>query len=226
LSEQGLAAACNTVGVGGPEMWAVVSVETSGCGFLADRRPKILFERHYFSRLTDHKFDASHPDVSQPVAGGYGASGAHQYDRLAVAIGLDRTAALESASWGLGQIMVESEDRHIAALAAFVTASGFGKALHDHDWAGFARHYNGPDYAGNNYDGLLQHFYERYSAGPPPDLRVRAVQIYLTFKGISPGRIDGVMGDATAAAIRKFQQSTGVAPTGTIDDRLMQALAA
>lgn len=29
--------------------------------------PKILFERHYFSRLTQHKYDATHPDVSWPV---------------------------------------------------------------------------------------------------------------------------------------------------------------
>jgi LysM repeat protein len=29
--------------------------------------PKILFERHYFSRLTKHKYDATHPDISWPV---------------------------------------------------------------------------------------------------------------------------------------------------------------
>jgi hypothetical protein len=37
--------------------------------------------------------------------GCYGPRGASQYDRLNRAILKDRTAALQSASWGLGQIM-------------------------------------------------------------------------------------------------------------------------
>ncbi len=46
-----------------PELWAVLSVETSGCGYLPDKRPKILFERRVFSRLTGHRFDADDPDM-------------------------------------------------------------------------------------------------------------------------------------------------------------------
>src|SRR5713101_2260435 len=108
LSQAGLSEALNILGVTPAALWSVVAVETSGCGFLPDRRPKILFERHIFSRLTGHKFDADDPDVSQPSSGGYGPGGAHQYERLAAAIQLDRTAALQSASWGLGQIMGEN----------------------------------------------------------------------------------------------------------------------
>jgi hypothetical protein len=47
--------------VGLAEIWAVFSVETSGCGFLTDRRPKILFERHIFSHLTNGRYDAQNP---------------------------------------------------------------------------------------------------------------------------------------------------------------------
>ena len=86
-------------------LWAVLAVETSGSGFLPDRRSKILFERHYFHRLTEGRFDDEYPNISAKSAGGYGAAGAHQYDRLNIALKLNEAAALQSASWGLGQIM-------------------------------------------------------------------------------------------------------------------------
>src|SRR5436305_5353027 len=105
LSQGGVNETLTSSGLGIAELWAVLSVETSGCGFLDDRRPKILFERHVFSRETNGGFDASHPDLSNPTAGGYGAGGAAQYDRLQRAIVLDREAALLSTSWGLGQVM-------------------------------------------------------------------------------------------------------------------------
>jgi hypothetical protein len=104
LHQEGLAAAAEHVGVDPAVLWSVLSVETAGCGFLADRRPTILFERHIFSNRTGRRFDAAHPGISGP-AGGYGPPGAHQYERLEGAIACDRRAALESTSWGLGQIM-------------------------------------------------------------------------------------------------------------------------
>ena len=97
-----------SVQVGLAEIWSILSVEASGCGFLTDRRPAILFERHIFSRLTNGTYDADDPDISAPTAGGYGSPGAHQFARLAAAIQLDRPAALQSASWGLGQILGEN----------------------------------------------------------------------------------------------------------------------
>src|SRR5437870_3091534 len=103
LSQAGVDTASQNTGAGVAEMWAVLAVETSGCGFLADRRPPILFERHIFHKLTNGRFDDG--DISAPTAGGYGPSGANQYDRLARAITRDRTAALQSASWGLGQVL-------------------------------------------------------------------------------------------------------------------------
>jgi hypothetical protein len=245
LTSDGIGAACDAIGIEPAAMWAIVSVETSGCGFLPDRRPKILFERHIFSRLTGGQFDADDPDVSQPSPGGYGLSGGHQYDRLAAAIMLDRASALRSASWGLGQIMgenfdaagfgdvesmvaamVAAEDNQLRAMASFIKRNGLDQPLRDRNWAAFARRYNGPNYAANNYDGLLQHFFERYASGEVPNLIVRAAQIYLTYNGFAPGGIDGVMGRATAAAITAFQAANGLAQTGTIDDRLMQQLAA
>src|SRR5438445_12178494 len=102
LSAAGLTAAAGSIGVNAPEIWAVVAVETSGCGFLADRRPRILYERHLFHALTSGKFDDG--DVSDPQPGGYEAPGAHQYDRLARAMQLARTAARMTTPSRRGQI--------------------------------------------------------------------------------------------------------------------------
>jgi hypothetical protein len=77
LHRDGLTAAAEHVGVDPRILRSVVVVETSGCGFLPDRRPSILFERHVFSSRTQGRFDAAHPGISGS-AGGYGQPGAHQ----------------------------------------------------------------------------------------------------------------------------------------------------
>jgi hypothetical protein len=245
LSREGINGIFDSSGLGPPELWSVISVETSGCGYLPDRRPKILFERHVFSRLTGHQYDADDSDVSYPTAGGYGPSGAHQYDRLNAAMQLDKVGALKSASWGLGQVMgenfdaagfthvedmvaamVASEDDQLQAMINYMKTMKLIVTLRAHDWAGFARRYNGPNYAANNYDGLLENFHERYVEGPLPDLAVRIVQIYLMYKKFRCGAVDGVLGAATRRAILDFQGSAGLPQTGGIDDRLTTALTA
>lgn len=249
LSTGGLEEASRAAGLGLAEVWAVISVETSGCGYLPDRRPKILFERHIFHHLTDGRFDNRDPDISQPTAGGYGAGGAHQYDRLAAAMRFDSIAALQSASWGMGQIMgenfkaagfeevgdmaeamVASEDDQLLAATKFMLANSMSEPLRNHDWAGFARRYNGPDYAAHDYNGRLHAAYQRYVDGGLPDLRIRAAQIYLGYRGFPKDAralaVDGVMGPSTAAALREFQQSVGAEPTGIVDDALIAQLLA
>jgi hypothetical protein len=245
LTDKGFRDILQSADLAPPEIWSVLSVETSGCGYLRDRRPKVLFERHIFSRLTEHRFDEDDPDISQRTAGGYGPAGSHQFDRLNAAIQLDRFAALKSASWGLGQIMgenfgpagftdvesmvkamVASEDNQLRAMVAFMNAQKLIGTLKSHDWPGFARRYNGPNFAANNYDGLLEHFFERYADGDNPDPTVRSAQVYLTYRGFNPGPIDGFAGDATRRAIVAFQQSIGVAQTGRIDDALLGQLSA
>jgi len=243
MTQGGIDATAQAISVGPPEVWSVIAVETSGCGYLIDRRPKILFERHIFSRLTNGRFDSDDPDVSQPSPGGYGPSGAHQYERLESAMLLDEEAALKSASWGLGQIMgenfknagfgsardlvtamIESEDKQLQAMATFITSSGMAQSLRDHNWAGFARRYNGPNFAANNYDGKLLHFFQLYSQGAMPDLQIRAAQVYLTYRGFAPGGIDGIAGPRTTGAVKAFQAGIGLPQTGAIDAALLSAL--
>jgi hypothetical protein len=241
LSADGMAAGAASIAVQPVELWTVLGVETSGWGFQADRRPKILYERHIFHRLTGGQFDDG--DISDPTPGGYGAGGAHQYDRLARAIALNRGAALQSASWGVGQIMgmnfaaagfgdveamvtamCDTEDAQLAAVAAFLKSQKLDGPLRTHDWAGFASGYNGPAYKENHYDENLQTQFEKYSAGTTPDLTVRSTQLYLTFAGLDPGKVDGVMGPKTRAAITSFQGQQGLAATGVADEALLAAL--
>jgi peptidoglycan hydrolase-like protein with peptidoglycan-binding domain len=63
-----------------------------------------------------------------------------------------------------------------------------------------------------------------YSAGPLPDLDVRAAQLYLTLKGFTPNGIDGIQGLHTAGAISNFQASVGLPQSGALDAATMTAL--
>jgi hypothetical protein len=242
LTQAGLTAAARSLSVNPEELWTVLAVETSGCGFLQDRRPQLLFERHIFHRLTGGRFDD--PDISNPVPGGYGPAGSQQYFRLARAAALDRTAAVQSASWGVGQIMgenfamagfkdagsmvaamLDSEDAQLAAVAAFIDRSNLAGPLQRHDWRAFASRYNGPSYAVNQYDVKLAAAFQKYSAAMP-DLSLRAAQLYLTFRGFNPGAIDGVAGVRTSNALLEFQRKKNVTETGILSGSLLDLLAA
>lgn len=169
-------------------VWAVCDVESAGGGFLPDKRPKLLFEAQLFSRFTQHRFDATHPDISSPTWNRalYGAPGAHQYDRLAEAIALDRPAALQSASWGMFQIVgmnfaacgfasvedyvaaaCESEAAQLNAFAAFCAHEELAQLLAARNWTQFALRYNGPGEAENDYAGKLAAAYQRRAAAAP-----------------------------------------------------------
>ena len=55
---------------------------------------------------------------------------------------------------------------------------------------------------------------------------IGAVQHMLAELGYDPGRIDGMLGDKTRQAIRKFQSDTGLPQTGLASDELMETLTA
>lgn len=224
LTRRGIDAVCQLIGVGPAEVWTVLSVETRGCGFFPSAKPSILFERHIFSSRTGGKFDATHPGISNASAGGYGLSGETQYQRLGEALVLNRVAALESASWGIGQVMgfnhaaagcssaeqlvneaMQGEDEQLMHFARFICQDpAMWAALVGHQWATFARRYNGPGYARNKYDVRLAQQFAKWSVGLLPDLSVRAAQIRLVRAGYDPGPIDGVEGDRTRAALAEY----------------------
>lgn len=185
---------------------AVAEVESRGTGFLADSRPKILFERHKFREFTKGRYNDSDPDISGPPGNYQG--GAKEYIRLEKAMALDPEAALMSTSWGKFQIMgfnhkvcgftevegfvkamVESADRHLEAFVRFVAGSRMDRYLRDRDWAGFAKRYNGPGFRKHNYHLKIAQTYARYAEKPlpaippteptpemPPDFKIESVR--------------------------------------------------
>ncbi|AKJ02642.1 Putative phage-encoded peptidoglycan binding protein [Archangium gephyra] len=242
LTAQGVQACADKLSVHPAEIWAVLQIETRGCGYFADRRPAILFERHVFSRRTQGRFDAQAPDLSNSKAGGY-ASGPAEYPRLERAMALDEQAAMESASWGLGQVMgyhaqdlgygsvqqfvsrmMASEDEQLAAMATFIQHHGLDEALRTHDWAAFARGYNGSGYAKNEYDKKLAAAFQRLSTHTLPDLSVREGQLLLTFLGFEPGTVDGAFGAHTKTALNRFQGEHHLPLTSGFDPATLEAL--
>lgn len=167
---------------------AVIDTECKGEGFQANGDPTILFERHKFYRLLIEigkseiaaKAFEERPDICNPESGGYGLISA-QHGRLQSACAYDRTTALESASWGIGQVMgfnwitlgysslqsfinamYKDEASQLDAMIRYIKVNKLDDDLNRHDWAGFAKGYNGSAYAKNKYDLKLAAAYKLY----------------------------------------------------------------
>lgn len=227
-----------------PELlWSVVVKESlGGRGFYGSKQPIILFELHKFSQHTKGKYDRSHPGVSDPDRGTYGLY-SEQFDRLEEAESLNREAAYKSVSWGLGQVMgfnyeyagydnvidmvadmERSEANQLRAMVSFIKENRLDGPLRHHQWADFARGYNGSGYKRNNYDELLAQHYRHLKDGHMPDFKVRAVQLYLQYLNFKPGAIDGDWGPNTRSQFQKFQKAIKHKVTDDIDDETYATL--
>lgn len=162
---------------------AVAEVESKGEPFLPDGRPKVLFEAHHFSRLTKHIYDITHPRISSRKWNRkLYTSPQKEHFRLESAVALDRKAALQSASWGMFQIMgfnyaaagfptvqkfvnamYGGEEKQFAAFVQFIKNNARAhRALQRKKWSQFAEAYNGSGYKLNRYDVKLEEAYKRY----------------------------------------------------------------
>lgn len=162
------------LGVSLRQLAAVAELESRGSGFDAQGRPKILFERHVFHRLTKGRFSPA--SFSDPKFGGYSES---SWEKLALACGRDPAAAFASASWGKFQVMgfhaaalgfpssfalavstTASEAAHYELICRFIEVNKLAVPMRaisadPRDCRAFARAYNGADYARNRYDDKL-----------------------------------------------------------------------
>lgn len=170
---------------------AFAEVESRGAGFLPDDHPVILFERHIFRRqllaqgvstaiVSD--LEKTRPDLCNKTPGGYGAS-SKEWARLDDAVKIHRAAALESASFGMFQIMgfnwkrcgyasvqdfvnamFKSSAAHLDSFVCFIQSdANLLKALRAQDWPMCARLYNGANFSINKYDTKLAEAFARYS---------------------------------------------------------------
>jgi hypothetical protein len=243
LNNSGLENVEAKLGVRRAAIWAVVTVETRGFGFLPDRRPQILFERHIFRRETGGFYDASHPNISNPEAGGY-IGGGNEYHRLQQAMLLNQEAALKSTSWGIAQIMgfnfglagyasvaamvqdlIQDENRQLDAMANFIKANNLARALAAPNWAEFARGYNGKNYAKNRYDTRLATAFAKAQL-VQPNLELRTAQAALLYLGFNPGTVDGLAGRRTRLALSAFQARHQMTRSGELDPPTQRALLA
>lgn len=172
LKDEDLPRAGKLIGVGEDEIHAILDVETSGSGYDSQKRLKMLFEPHVFYReLTD----LGERDRAAKAGLAYRKWGEKPYPKdsypiLQKAMGVNKEAALRSASWGLGQIMgfnhalagyasaeamveafKKSEGAQLIGMVNFIKACGLDKAMRDRDWATFAHGYNGPSYVKHGY---------------------------------------------------------------------------
>ena len=109
--------------------------------------------------------------------------GLAEHDRLERAKHIHEEAALESASWGLFQIMgyhyenlnyptIENfvsrmsrhERNHLEAFGRYVVANNLVRYLKNLEWESFARRYNGSGYKKNKYHIKLAKAYAKYSS--------------------------------------------------------------
>lgn len=169
---------------------AVKEVESGKFGgFIEEGRPPILFEGHVFWKqlkktgIDPNVYAIDNRDILyQNWTKQYYLGGLKEYDRLDRALKINRLAALESASWGMFQIMgfnyrlcgCNSVDEFISRMRnseadqldmfmQFIKSNGLDKYLREKDWVGFAAKYNGPAYAQNQYDVKLENAYNKYA---------------------------------------------------------------
>lgn len=141
-----------------------------------------LFEPHVFSKLTNHQYDETVPDISYSKwdKTKYPKTKEARLRQFSRAVNVEPLKAYESASWGLFQIMgfhykllgysssiamaqdlQESIEANINAFGKIIRDMNLVDTLRAKEWEKFARIYNGPGYKLNNYHIKLQNEYDR-----------------------------------------------------------------
>lgn len=176
INRNDMIAAASKLGVTVEHIEMIRKVESGGKSFDNKGRPVILFEPHIFHRRTQGKWSPSSFSYSKwgarPYPKGYDA----RWAQMEAAAGHNEDAALESASWGLFQIMgfhwkslgyasaqdfaqamATSEADHLGAVVRFIAANNLTGALRrckaglPETCRDFAKGYNGRGYAKNRY---------------------------------------------------------------------------
>lgn len=243
---------------------AVVQVESAGrlsVNIAGRAEPLIRFEGHYFYKLL--------PLAKRNMAVAQGLASAKagtiknpltqkgRWKLLRRAMKIDRAAALESVSWGLGQVMGshwrwlgyasidalvvgarEGVAGQIRLMARYIAKANLAEKLRAHDWAGFARAYNGPAYRKYKYHTKLARAYDSFSAtGSRRNLKNKMVMLQYGSTGKAVAELqknltslgcfliaDGDFGPATERAVRQFQLEHHLAVDGIFGPKCTKAM--
>ncbi|MEO4001609.1 N-acetylmuramidase domain-containing protein [Mesorhizobium sp. CAU 1732] len=220
--------------------------------------PLIRFEGHYFDRrLTGTKRDRARAEgLASPTAGAIAnpASQASRWKLLERAAAIDRAAAYESVSWGIGQVMgahwawlgfatveaLVAQARsgvggQLRLMTRYIVKAGLADALRNRDWASFARGYNGPGYRRNEYDTKLARAYARYEKMQEPAQKTALLRrgargkdvVFVQTALAERGivlAIDGIFGAQTERAVRDYQRDKGLVVDGIVGQATRAAL--
>ena len=174
---------------------AVAEIESPKGGFLYDDhagewRPTVLFERHVMYRRYKDKYGYDKaiamvnqcPDIINTKSGGY-IGGESEHRRIEKARKIDKNIGLESASWGMFQIMgyhwkalgfasvvdfvmamSASEAKQLEIFVKFIQANRtLLNAIRAKDFDLFALTYNGTGYRKNNYHVKMARANNKYA---------------------------------------------------------------
>lgn len=235
-------------------LMAVAETEAGGQPFAVvngRKEPLIRFEGHYFDRRldADDRARARKLGLSSPTAGAVKnpTKQADRWDLLGRASAINPEAALESVSWGLGQVMgahwkwlgypsvqdmVHSVRTNgiagqVELMVRFIEKSGLAGALRARNWAVFAKGYNGPAYKKNAYDTKMRSAFARYADTAPiaetSDRTVTKLQQRLVKHGFAID-VDGIRGKQTDTALKAFQKAKGLKVDGIAGTETWKAL--
>lgn len=177
----------NKIGCETRALKAVKIVETGNYkSFIAPGKPPILFEGHIFWRelqkrnISPNRYlNGNRNILYKSWTRKYYKGGIREYERLEQAKRISVEAAYASASWGMFQVLGNNyrqcncksviefvnlmcrseEDQLILTTNFIINHNILRQALIRKDWVTFARYYNGPAYAKNNYHTKLQRAY-------------------------------------------------------------------
>ncbi len=169
---------------------AVVEIEAGRAhsGFNADSTVVINFDLSMFRSMAKRnkvnlsKYGKRYPEVfARPNIRKYGNQQRAQHARLRQAMEIDSLTAIQGTFWGMFQIggfnwkkcgakssadfverMSRSERDQLELFANFLRSTGLDRHLRSHNWAAFARGYNGPSYARRGYHTRLARAYAKY----------------------------------------------------------------
>lgn len=207
LKEKDFMWAANQLGCEIAAIKAVAQVESRKGGFHADGQAIILFEGHIFwrrlkvhginpadyfkgnenvlhTRWTKRYYRQNQHGRLQKAVDAWKTKNGKAVDPSKVSKALKakfRKAALESASWGMFQIMgfnyaacgfrnvqgfinaiMKSEGGQLKCFVNFILTNHLDDEIRDKRWADFAKRYNGPGYRKNKYHTKMASAYRRF----------------------------------------------------------------